>query len=271
MKKFYSILSILLTSLLFAQTTIYSENFGNPTATTLLTAYSGYQNSSPIVYSGTADVRTSSPSDGYTGASGNGCGYLGNVTTLSGNPAKTLIVEGINTSNYSGIAMTLGHQKSTNAANNELTIEVSADGITWAPLTYTRPTGTGTSNWVLISPAGTIPATANLRIKITNVLDSNAGFRVDDIKLMGTTTTLATNENSKKEFNIYPTSITAGKIFITSAKNTDKKVKIFDQTGRLMINKTIKSEINVSNLPKGIYILNVEESGTSVSQKIIIR
>lgn len=264
-------MSILLTSLLFAQTTIYSENFGNPTATTLLTAYSGYQNSSPIVYSGTADVRTSSPSDGYTGASGNGCGYLGNVTTLSGNPAKTLIIEGINTTNYNGIAMTLGHQKSTNAASNELTIEVSGDGITWTPLTYTRPTGTGTSNWVLISPAGTIPATANLRIKITNVLDSNAGFRVDDIKLTGTATTLATNENSKKGFSIYPTSVTDGKIFITSAKNTDKKVKIFDQTGRLIMNKIITSEINVSSLSKGIYILNVEESGTSVSKKIIIR
>lgn len=271
MKKFYSFLSILLTSLLIAQTTIYSENFGNPATTTLLTAYSGYQNSSPIVYSGTADLRTSTPSEGYTGSSGNGCVFLGAVTTLSGNPAKTLIIEGINTTNYSGIAMTLGHFKSTNASNNELTIEISPDGLTWAPLTYTRPTGAGTSNWILISPIGTIPATSNLRIRLTNVIDSNVGIRVDDIKLTGTATTLATSENSKKEFNIYPTSVTNGKIFITSAKNTDKKVKIFDQTGRLMINKIITSEINVSSLPKGIYILNVEQGATSVSQKVIIR
>ncbi|MCD0454521.1 T9SS type A sorting domain-containing protein [Chryseobacterium sp. LC2016-27] len=270
MKKFYSILSILLTSLLFAQTTIYSENFGNPTATTLLTAYSGYQNSSPIIYSGTADVRNSTPSEGYTGASGNGCVFLGAVTLASGNPAKTLIIEGINTTNYSGIAMTLGHYKSTNAANNELTIEVSADGVTWAPLSYTRPTGTGTSNWILISPTGTIPTTSNLRIRLTNVLDSNVGIRVDDIKLTGTATTLATSENSKKGFNIYPTSVTDGKIFINSTKNSDKKVKVFDQTGRLLINKAVKTEVNVSELSKGIYILNVEESGTSVSQKIII-
>ncbi|MBD3904330.1 T9SS type A sorting domain-containing protein [Chryseobacterium sp. Ch-15] len=271
MKKIYSFLSILLTSLLFAQTTIYSENFGNPTTTTLLTAYSGYQNSSPIVYSGTADVRTSNPSEGYTGASGSGSVFFGNVTSASGNPAKTLMIEGIDTSNYTSIALTFGHYKGTNDASNQLTIEVSPNGSSWSMLSYTRPTGTGTSNWVLISPAGTIPATANLRIRITNVLDSNAGFRVDDIKLTGIAASLAIRENSKKEFNIYPTSITAGKIFITSAKNADKKVKIFDQTGRLMINKTIKSEINVSNLSKGIYILNVEESGTSLSQKIIIR
>lgn len=271
MKKFYSILSILLTSLLFAQTTIYSENFGNPTATTLLTAYSGYQNSSPIVYSGTADVRNSTPSEGYTGSSGNGCVFLGAVTAISGNPAKTLIIEGINTTNYSAIAMTLGHYKSTNASSNELTIEVSADGTTWTPLNYTRPTGTGTSSWILISPTGTIPATSNLRIRLTNVIDSNVGIRVDDIKLTGTATTLVTAENSKKDFKIYPTYVTDGKIFISSNKNSDKKVKVFDQTGRLLINKTVKTEINVSELPKGVYILNVEESGASLSQKVVIK
>ncbi|KXH83473.1 T9SS type A sorting domain-containing protein [Chryseobacterium kwangjuense] len=271
MKKIHSFLSILLTTFLFSQTTIYSENFGTPTSTTLLTAYSGYQNTSPVVYSGTADVRTSTPSEGYTGSSGNGCVFLGAVTTISTNPAKTLIIQGINTTNYTGIAMTLGHQKGTNASSNELTIEVSADGTSWTPLTYTRPTGAGTSNWILISPAGTIPATSNLRIRLTNVLDSNVGFRVDDIKLTGTATTLATRETSKKEFNIYPTSVTDGKIFITSAKNSDKKVKIFDNTGRLLIDKTIKNEINVSNLPKGVYILNVEENKATVSQKVVIK
>lgn len=271
MKKFYSILSILLASLLVAQTTIYSENFGTPTATTLLTAYSGYQNSSPIMYSGTADVRTSSPSVGYAGASGSGCVFLGEVTTTSGNPAKTLIIEGINTSNYMGISMILGHQKSTIASNNELTIEVSANGTTWTPLTYTRPTGSGTANWLLISPTGVIPATTNLRIRLTNVLDSNVGFRIDDIKLTGTAGTLATSENSKKGFNIYPTSVSNGKIFITSSKNSDKKVKIFDHTGRLLISKTVKSEINVSELPKGIYILNVEENEAAVSKKVLIK
>lgn len=263
-------MSILLTSLLVAQTTIYSENFGTPTATTLLTAYSEYQNSSPIMYSGTADVRTSSPSVGYAGASGNGCVFLGEVTTSSGNPSKTLIIEGINTSNYMGISMTLGHQKSTNASSNELTIEVSANGTTWTPLTYTRPTGSGTSNWILISPTGVIPATTNLRIRLTNVLDSNVGFRIDDIKLTGTAGTLATSENNKKGFNIY-TSVSNGKIFITSSKNSDKKVKIFDQTGRLLISKTVKSEINVSELPKGIYILNVEENEAAVSKKVLIK
>lgn len=271
MKKIYAILSLLATISLFSQTTIYSENFGTPAATTVLTTYTGYQNSSSIVYSGTADVRSSTPSEGYTGASGNGCVFLGATTLASGNPAKTLIIEGINTLNFSGIAMTLGHYKGTNAGNNELTIEVSLDGTSWSPLTYTRPTGTGTSNWILVSPAGTIPATANLRIKLTNVLDSNVGFRVDDIKLTGTAVSLATNESNKTEFKIYPTLVTNGKIYITSGKNSDKKIKIFDQMGRLLTEKMIKNELSVSNLPKGNYILNVEENHNLVSQKIVIK
>ncbi|KMQ66990.1 hypothetical protein ACM46_04190 [Chryseobacterium angstadtii] len=91
------------------------------------------------------------------------------------------------------------------------------------------------------------------------------------MKLTGTATSLGTQETHKKEFNIYPTSVTEGKIFITSVKNSDKKVKVFDKTGRLLINKTIKNELNVSNLPKGIYILNVEENKATVSQKVVIK
>lgn len=271
MKKFYAMLSLFAAISMFSQTTFYSENFGNPTSTTLLPAYSGYQNASPIVYSGTADVRTSTPSEGYTGSSGNGCVFLGTVTAASGNPAKTLIIEGINTTNFNGISMTLGHYKGTNAGSNELTIEVSSDGTSWSPLTYTRPTGTATSNWILINPTGTIPSTANLRIKLTNVLDSNVGFRIDDIKLTGTAISLATTENNKNLFGIYPTLVADGKIYITSNKNSDKRVKIYDQMGRMVTDKTVQNEINVSHLPKGNYIVNVDENHKMVSQKIIIK
>lgn len=270
MKNFYSMLSILLTSLLFGQTTIYSENFGNPGSITLLTAYSGYQNSSPIVYSGTADVRTSTPSEGYTGSSGSGCVFLGAITTASGNPSKTLLIEGINTSNYTGIAMTLGHQKGTNPSSNELTIEVSSDGTSWTTLTYTRPTGTGTSSWLLVSPAGAIPATANLRIRLTNVLDSNVGFRVDDIKLTGTANSLSVASATKNTFYIQPTQVSNGIIYISSSTNKLKTVKIYDQSSKLILSTQTQKEVNVSTLKKGVYIINVEELGNSTSKKVII-
>ncbi len=269
MKNIYALLSFLMTSFVLAQTTIYSENFGTPTATTLLTAYTGYQNSSPITYSGTADVRTSMPSD-YAGASGNGCVFLASFTTASGTPAKTLIISGINTSEYRDLTLSFGHQKGTNAGNNELKVEVSSDGTSWSPLTYTRPTGSGTSTWLVITPTGAIPATANLSIRFTNPLDSNVGFRVDDIKLTGVST-LAVNNIKKAHFNIYPTVVSNGVICITSENNKTKKITIYDSSARLVISRGTEKEVNVSHLSKGTYVINVEENGVVESKKFIIK
>lgn len=269
MKNIYAFLSLLITSFVFAQTTIYSENFGNPAATTVLTAYTGYQNSSPITYSGTADVRTSTPSD-YTGASGQGCVFIGAVTTSSGNPAKTMIISGINTTNYQDLTLSFGQQKGTNASSNELKVEVSSNGTDWTPLNYTRPTGSGTSVWLVITPTGTIPATSNLSIRFTNPLDSNVGFRVDDVKLTGNQT-LAVNNSKKEKFNIYPTVVTKGIICVTSATNQTKKVTIYDSTAKLVISRGTEKEINVSQLPSGTYVMNVEENGVVESKKFIVK
>jgi len=269
MKNIYALVTLLVTTLVYSQTTIYSENFGTPAATTLLTAYTGYQNSAPITYSGTADVRTSTPSD-YAGASASGCVFLGAFTTASGTPAKTLIISGINTFNYQDLSLSFGHQKGTNAGSNELKVEVSSDGTNWTPLSYTRPTGSGTSTWLVINATGTIPAASNLRIRFTNPLDSNVGFRVDDIKLTGTAT-LAVNNVKKDHFNIYPTVVTNGVICITSESNNPKKITVYDSSSRLVISRGTEKEVNVSQLSKGTYVINVEENGIVESKKFIIK
>jgi len=269
MKNIYAFLSLLLATFVFAQTTIYSESFGTPASTTLLTAYTGYQNSSPITYSGTADVRTSTPSD-YAGASASGCVFLAASTTVSGTPAKTLIISGINTLNFTNLTLSFGHQKGTNAGSNELKVEVSSDGSNWTPMTYTRPTGSGTSTWLMITAAGTIPTTSTLSIRFTNPLDSNVGFRVDDVKLTGIQT-LAVNNSKKEKFNIYPTVVSNGIICVTSASNQTKKVTIYDSSARLVISRGTDKEINVSQLAKGTYVINVEENGVVESKKFIVK
>lgn len=269
MKKIYALLTLLVTSLVYSQTTIYSENFGTPAAATLLTAYTGYQNAAPITYAGTADVRTSTPSD-YSGASGNGCVFLASYTTASGTPAKTLIISGINTSGYQNLVLSFGHHKGVNTGSNELKVEVSTDGTNWTPLTYTRATGSGTSIWIMITASGAIPATSNLRIRFTNPLDSNVGFRVDDIKLTGTET-LAVNNVKKGHFNIYPTVVTNGVICITSESNKTKKITVYDSAARLVISRGTEKEVNVSHLSKGTYVMNVEENGIVESKKFIIK
>ena len=200
MKKIFTLLITAVSLSLSAQ--IYSENFGTtaPTATPYPTvsAFTGYQNSSPITYAGTAEIRQSTASN-YTGASG-----VDNVffqTTVS-NP--TLTISGINTSsvNSSNLEMSLGHYKGNTASSNELKIEVADLTVTtpvWTQLNYSRATGIGTSAWMVIIPSGTIPSTTNLGVRFTNTITST-NFRIDDVKIYDKFAPVI-NTNSSLSFN----------------------------------------------------------------------
>lgn len=183
MKKIYSflLLMILASGVSYSQVAILSENMGTAPATTAIASHT-FQNGTPITFTGTADVRNSTASTGYTGASG-----LGNVFfTAAG---RNLIISGINTAGYSSLSLSFGLYKSTTASNaTEFTVEVSTDGISYNPLTFpAQPTGAGTANWRLITiTGGTIPATTNLRIRFTNNTAATTQFRLDDVVLTGT-------------------------------------------------------------------------------------
>ena len=266
MKKIYLLLLLLFTAKLsFGQTTIYSENFGNPTVNPSLFAGYTFQNSTPISYTGNADIRNSTPSTGYTGASGNGCVFIAGTTTP---PAKELLITGINTQNYNGLTLSLGHYKGTNASSNELLIEVG-DGTTWTALTYTRTSGAGTSNWINITPAGVIPSTSNLNIRITNPSNSNVGFRIDDIKLTGDVLSI-------KEFG----SISGLKMFPNPAKNilniisdssAAKNIEIYNILGaKVLTNEGVNKTINISELVKGVYVVKITEDEKTATRQLII-
>jgi hypothetical protein len=155
----------------------FSENIGNPAGTTTILA-NVFQNPS-LTFNGTADVRITTASSGYVGASGNGnVFFTGTVGTF-------FEIAGINTLTLTSLNLSFGHYKNTTAGNNELVVEVSTDGSNYTQLTYSRTTGAGTANWALISASGGIPSTANLRIRFTQTSTSTQ-FRIDDIVLSGT-------------------------------------------------------------------------------------
>lgn len=175
MKKLYALLILSLFTFTAQGQVIFSENFGVPSGTTALTSYTGYQNGSPIVFSGTGDVRTSTPSSGYTGASGGG-----NVFLTSTSAPRTLIISGINTSAYqqSEIQLTFGYL--TNSTATQLVLEQSTDeGANWTPITFTQNTNT-TWNLVTIAP-GQIPSATNLTLRFSQ--PATAQMRIDDVIL----------------------------------------------------------------------------------------
>ena len=176
MKKIYSLLLLVISCTSFGQT-IYSENFGTPTGNTPIATYATgtapatFQNTTPIAYSGTADVRVTGASSGYSGASANGNVLINAVDEF-------FQIDGINTSAFSpsGLQLSFGVNTPT-AVTNVLTVEVSTDATNWTPLSYT-PTATG---WTLATITSGIPSSTTLSIRFKSATTQQ--YRIDDVRV----------------------------------------------------------------------------------------
>lgn len=136
-----------------------------------------------LTYTGSADMRTTTPSTGYAGASGS-------YNTLI-QAQEDFEMQGINAATCTtSDSIRFGVFKSTNASTgiDFLVLEYSNDnGSSWNSMSFPAlPTGTGTSKWykrAAAMPAGAL--VANLRIRFRSTLvgtsSSNPQFRVDDI------------------------------------------------------------------------------------------
>ncbi|RYZ24268.1 MAG: T9SS type A sorting domain-containing protein [Chitinophagaceae bacterium] len=123
----------------------------------------------------TTDVRNTTSSTGYTGASGVRNVFFG----TGGGNQKIFEISNINTSLYSNLQLSFGLLR-TNTTNG-MTVEVSADGSNYTALSFTQP---ATSNqWMLVTASGQIPSASNLRIRFSK--NSTTSFRLDDVKLTG--------------------------------------------------------------------------------------
>jgi hypothetical protein len=70
----------------------------------------------------------------------------------------------------------------------------------------------------------------------------------------------------------YPNPVTNGKIYITSKSAAEKEIIIFDVLGKKVLQSTTSSkEINISNIPAGVYIIKIKEEESTVTRKLIVR
>jgi hypothetical protein len=169
-----------------AQVNIFSESMGTVVATTAIATHDangGFQNAVAYDFSGSGDVRSSTVSSGYTGASGSANIFLTNSVQ-----PRTLVIAGINTSGYTSLSLSFGASKSTTTSTlSELVVEVSTDGSTWSALTFpAQATGSGTASWRLITiTGGTIPAASTVSLRWSNT-STGLQIRIDDVRLTGT-------------------------------------------------------------------------------------
>lgn len=73
-------------------------------------------------------------------------------------------------------------------------------------------------------------------------------------------------------FKLYPNPVTNGKVYINTTLNAPKKILILDVLGNKVMETTIiGTELNLSDLDAGIYILRAFEKDKISTRKLIIK
>ncbi len=224
--------------------TIFSENMGTPTATTTLANYAAgtapatFQNKGVLTFGqgdqpNPGDVRLTTASSGYSGASGNGNVWL---TTVSGNYGFS--IEGINASAHTGLGLSFGYYKNSATAHAAVSVDYW-DGSAWVTAANTatalfNESATAAMGWYL-SKTISLPAGAQINgLKIRFVKSGTLAIRLDDVKLTGTpaaTPTLAVTGALASVHTTYGSASPAPASFTVSGGNLAAGILVAAPTG----------------------------------------
>lgn len=167
------------TSTLGFMNSVFTETMGTVTGTTVMATHesnNGFDNDA-FTMTGTADVRTTTNSFGYAGASGGANVFITNVAN------RNFIISGINTSALTNIQLSFGIAKSSTAGTgSDLLVQYSTNGTTYTTLPYAAlPTGSGTATWYLRSATG-LPSSPTLSLQFIQT-GTATQYRIDDVSL----------------------------------------------------------------------------------------
>ena len=213
----FTFLSFFLFFGLQAQTVLYTESMYNGAGGASGDAISTHEtnnrfNEDGLTYSGTGDMRTTSASTGYTGATGT-------WNVLLNASGETFVMSGVNLSSCSSsIIVYFGLRKATTAGDGSTVVLEYSENGTAGPWTATTraalPTGSGTAIWYLTSTTSVIPSTANaFRWRSTDANQNN----IDDIRIECITGSINTGAVTGAAFDVDCTTGDNGTVDFTSA------------------------------------------------------
>lgn len=161
----------------------FNEGIGTASGTVQIATHesnNGFDNDA-LAMSGTADLRSSGASSGYSGASG------GMYVNFAASQNKSFQISGIVASGLGCLNVSFGIYKSTTGSNgSSFSVQYSTDGTNFTTLSYAAlPTGAGTDVWTSRSITG-IPATTNLTLRFVSSGVAGLSFKLDDIVLTAT-------------------------------------------------------------------------------------
>lgn len=178
MKNLFTLLLVILSSISINAQVSLTQNMGTPASNTAITAYTGWSAIAPaLTYTGSGDVRTTTPSSGYAGASGSGNVFLTNTT-------KDFIISGfafaagctVNASVDFGV-----HKSITTENGSSFSVGYSSTGAggPWTNVSVTFPT----TSAIWYARSISIPPTANA-IRFASA--TATAFRIDDVIISST-------------------------------------------------------------------------------------
>lgn len=168
--------------------TIFTESMGNSGGTVTLAVHeanNGFDNDSYTMTQGgatnPADIRITSASTGYTGASGNS-----NVWFTSTNAAYGFAIEGIDASAYTSLTVQFGYRKESASALPTFALDYW-DGTQYVNVPFTfNEAANATAGWYL-SPVINLPTGAQISgLRLRWVKSGTVAVRIDDVILSGT-------------------------------------------------------------------------------------
>lgn len=162
---------------------VFTESMGTVSGTTSINTHETANNfdNDGFTMSGTGDLRSSSPSGTYAGASGGANVFFTNTN------GTFFQIAGISTTGCTSLNLTFGVLKSTNNFSG-LVLSYSTNGTTFTAIPYTT-TATTNNTWILATatlPAGFLNQ-ASIILRWTNTT-TNTQYRMDDVTLSGTCT-----------------------------------------------------------------------------------
>lgn len=227
--------------------------------------------------------------DTPTIVNGSGMGNLINSKTsgtLQGIATYTLGGGAVSTVGYHSIKVIWACRK-TASDSTDVSLEWSADSVTWNALTFAPDTAIHPVRWVLsndgaeISLPGTAENVSNLRFRFTlNRTGSaaNAGnYRIDDFKVLGTAIVAGVDDITagRSQLQVAPNPVQDNMVITHPSAVKNAVIEIFSTSGSLM-GYTVKpsvnsrqSQINVSRLPAGIYTIRFTNGSKKYTTRLV--
>ena len=184
----------------------------------------------------------------------------------------------------------LGINRGTTVGDTQwITTEFNVNDTIYIVLGYTIDTTNSTSKiWINPTTLSTEPTTTlvtNTGTNRTNIdrfyirqetATKTPSITIDELRIAlswndvnTNTNVLSTNQNQISGLQVYPNP-TKNILNITTDLNSTKNVEIYDMIGKKVLVENTQSQLNVSSLVTGMYIVKITEDGKTSTKRIVI-